>query len=230
MNIDLYSTILQANVVAERDEHARIFDRLGAVQLWCGLVGLADSQSFRLARGPREGFIRDETFLSLLRHVINPCTDVRWIRRVGEAILLVSSELRPILECLLLADQVVTRMAVLASDENFPFAMRGAIHAGPLRRLGRPPEDYVGGPINTLAKVFSIQTSAGLFLRTEDAESAATALADYQDFLACSPAALELNEDFLRLDPDRKKFLAFDRHFAYWRLPARSPADSSRFG
>lgn len=187
MRVDFYTTTIQANITKERDLHEAAYTRYPDNTMWWCMVDLVSSSNFRLFHGPKEGYVRGETFFSLIRNVISPCTEIRCIKEIGDAVLLTSADPRAILECLILIDQVAYQISAIASTEKFPFAIRGAINFGVAKRLMRDKEDFLGSPIDTLSRIMSIKKEGcNLFIGEDAYIPSKEIVEEYRSFLNIS--------------------------------------------
>ncbi len=185
--VDFYATKIQANVIAERDDHEKSYDRLPDVPLFFGMVDLVKSSNYRLELGPKLGYARGETFFSMVRNVVSPCTAVRSIKEIGDAVLLVSTDARALTECLLLIDRVAHQLAAVAGDESYPFRVRAGLSFGLAKRLKRLNEDYLGSPIDQLARVLNAPDErTNLFIHEAAFDVIQGVLGDYDTFLSVS--------------------------------------------
>jgi class 3 adenylate cyclase len=179
--------------------------------------------------GPGKGYVRGETFFSLVNEVITPYSEIELLKEIGDASLLAADSLRPLLESLVLADQVALQMRLLAGDEQFPFSIRAGISYGPAKKLNRPhkPQDYLGSPLDQLARILGIRSSdANLFLHEAAYQSQEAIVQEYSAFLSVSGAkTLSGAESKGMLQPvyyrelkiDRAALREFRNHFSPWR-------------
>jgi len=227
MRLDFYTTTIQANVVKERDHLESAYDRYpDATRFWC-FIDLVSSSNYRICRGPKEGYIRSETFFSLIRNVITPCDDIHYINEIGDAVLLSSASFRPMFECLVLIDQVARQMASLFGDERYPFAIRGAIGFGTAKRLVRLNEAFVGTSIDLLSRIMSVRSDAiNLYLHEDAYRSSREIVGEYSDFISLSEPKM-LSQDvskgilvdvcYREINVDSEELLRFQEFFIPWR-------------
>ena len=55
---------------------------------WC-MVDLAQSSNYRLSYGPERGYIRGESFFTLIKAAIRPYAEIRMIKEIGMLFLFV---------------------------------------------------------------------------------------------------------------------------------------------
>lgn len=169
MTIGLYATKIQAEVLAERDALEKAYrDYPDANLYWC-MVDLAQSSNYRLSHGPEKGYIRGESFFSLIRASIRPYADVRVIKEIGDAVIICAQGFRPLLESGILMLQAAKQLAHVAGDEIYPFAIRLGIDFGVAKQLSRRNEDYLGESIDRLARIMTVRSANSDFLVSESA-------------------------------------------------------------
>lgn len=228
MRIEYTTTTIQATLLGERDALESTYDRLpDATQFW-GMVDLVQSSNFRLSQGPKEGYIRAEIFFSLVRTILAPNNELKCLKEIGDAVLIASPNLRPLFEAIILMDQVADQMSSVAGSEQFPFKIRGAIGFGTTKRLLRQVEDFVGHPIDRLARVMSIKSAQSNILIDEEAYSTSKEILDeYSEFSEFSESkqmssldtkGMNRNIYYREIRIDRSKFLRFEKAFSSWRL------------
>lgn len=130
---------------------------------WC-FIDLAQSTNYRLVHGPREGYVRGETFFSLVRTTLAACSEVSLIKEIGDCVFLCSGSFRPLFETVLLVDLAASLLANIASTTQFPFAVRAGIAFGPAKRLVRGHEDFLGSPIDLLSRIMSVRAEGSTVL------------------------------------------------------------------
>jgi hypothetical protein len=229
-NVSLSAVRIQAQIMSERKAIEASYERLPESMLfWC-LVDLVDSSNFRLRHGPREGYVRGETFLSLVRAVITPCAEVRLVKEIGDASLLLATSPRPMLESLFLIDQVAAQMTAIEGLEPEPLGVRGGMSFGSSKRLMRRGEDYLGTSIDQLARLMSLRgAAANLMVQEEAFQAASDVIAEYGTFCAVS-SPKTLGSDaakglvkpiyYRELTLDRQALLGFEKYFVPWRMPS----------
>ena len=160
MSVGLYASKIQAEVLSARDVLAKAYrDYPDSDAYWC-MVDLAQSSNYRLNQGPEKGYIRGESFFSLINASIRPYAEIRVIKEIGDAVLIRSLGFRPVLEAAMLMLQAAKQLAFVAGDETYPFAIRLAIDFGAAKKISRPHEDYLGEPIDRLARIMALRFSA----------------------------------------------------------------------
>lgn len=165
MNVGTYATTIQARAMRERETIEEAYKTYPDSTLFWGFVDLQGSSRYRLSRGAREGYVRAETFFSLVRGIIAPCEEVTLIKEIGDEVMLACPSFRPLLEAILLLDQSTWQLSSVLSDEQFPFAVRAAIGFGPAKRLiatRRSTEDYIGTSIDELARIMATRAGSNI--------------------------------------------------------------------
>lgn len=227
MNVGLYATKIQANALKTREEIESAYDRYPDQTLfWC-FIDLVESSNYRIVHGPKKGYIRGETFFTLVDSVIASCPDVRLVKEIGDAVFLCSSDIRNIFECMILIDQTAQQLASVAGTDHYPFAIRAAIGFGVAKRLKRRHEDFIGIPIDQLARIMSIKSeTANLFIHEDAYSPAADILPEYSDFLSIGePKMVPADKSKQMLRPvyyreitiDYVTLFEFKEHFVPWR-------------
>jgi hypothetical protein len=169
MTIGLYASMIQAEVLAERESLEKSYRHYPDANLhWC-MVDLAQSSNYRLSRGPELGYIRGESFFALAAASTRPYAGVRIIKELGDAVLICSPGIRPLLEAGILMLQATRQLAHVAGDETYPFAIRLGIDYGVAKQLLRRHEDYLGEPIDRLARIMTVRSETSSFLVSENA-------------------------------------------------------------
>lgn len=169
MSIGLYASKIQSEVLAERDTLAKAYRDYPDSNLYFCMVDLAQSSNYRITKGPERGYIRGESFFTLISAATRPYTDVRVFKEIGDAAVMCCAELRPLLEAGLLMTRAARQLAFVAGDETFPFALRIGIEFGVAKRLTRRHEDYLGECIDRLARIMSVRSERTNFVLGEKA-------------------------------------------------------------
>lgn len=102
-----------------------------------------------------------------------------------------------------------------------------AIGFGTIKRMVREHDDFLGKPIDQLARVMSVRSGKSNLLLHEDAyRNSKDILGEYSDFLSVSES-MSIPQDKLKgmvehvyyreLLVDRKKLISFREHFVSWR-------------
>jgi class 3 adenylate cyclase len=187
MSFALFASKIQSEVLAERDALARAYREYPDANLYFGMVDLAQSSNYRLSKGPEAGYIRGESFFTLVNSATRAYADVRIFKEIGDAVIMCCPELRPLLEASLLMSQSARQLAFVAGDQTYPFALRLGIEFGVAKKLGRRHEDYLGECIDRLARIMSVRSDRTNFLMGEQAyELNRNILAEYSKL--CSPS------------------------------------------
>ena len=211
----------------EREEIESAYERYPDPTLfWC-FVDLVNSSNYRIALGPKDGYVRGETFFSLVNGVIAPCSDVRVIKEIGDSVFLAAATIRPLFECMILIDQTAHQLADVAGSLQFPFAVRAAIGFGAAKRLMRRHEDFLGTPIDQLARVMAVRSEvSNLLLQEEAYQPSQDILREYAPFLQVADPKMvsgEASKHQLRpiyyreLIVNRSALVEIRDHFAHWR-------------
>jgi class 3 adenylate cyclase len=241
MKLEFITSVMQAAVLSERARIEKAYELLPESTRFWGMIDLVGSANFRLAKGPKEGYVRAETFFSVIRTVIgrrrSPEADleVRLIKEMGDAVFLRATELRPLLESMIVIDQVIYQLAVIAGSEQYPFAIRGAIGYGTAKEIVRRNEDYLGHPIDRLSRIMSVRSNATTILLDEQAHCASGEfLQEYAAFLDIS-GPMHIGEEarkgmhadvcYREVKLNRSALRSFERNFVAWRHLETSTSD-----
>jgi class 3 adenylate cyclase len=229
MNVGFYAAKIQAQVMRQRENIEYAYERYPDTTKFWALIDLVGSSNYRLLKGPGKGYVRGETFFSLVGEAITPYSEIELLKEIGDASLLSADSLRPLLESLVLADQVALQMRLLAGDEQFPFAIRAGISYGPVKKLTRTGKshDYLGSPLDQLARILGIRSAdANLFLHEAAYQAQEAIVAEYSDFLSISTVkTLSAQESKGMLQPvyyrelrvNRAELREFRKYFSPWR-------------
>jgi class 3 adenylate cyclase len=228
-NVELYVAKIQIQVMKYRDAIEHAYEKYPESNRFWAMIDLVGSSNYRLLKGPAKGYLRGETFFSLANEVITPYVEIELIKEIGDAVLLAADSLRPLLESLVLADQAAFEMRLLAGEEKFPFAIRAGISYGPAKRLNRPhkPQDYLGTPLDQLARIMGVRSSESNLLLHEAAyRSQEAIIKEYGEVISISESkALSGSESkgmlenvyYRELKVDRPALREFDKYFFPWR-------------
>jgi hypothetical protein len=188
MNVGLYASKIQAEVLADRAALEKAYrDYPDANLYWC-MVDLAQSSNYRLAMGPERGYIRGESFFSLVKAATRPYADIRVFKEIGDAVLMCCTGFRPLLESGILMLQATKQLAHVAGDQTYPFAIRMGMDFGIAKKLSRRHEDYLGESIDRLARIMSVRSASANFLVGEPAFSNNRKIVDeYKSICTASP-------------------------------------------
>ena len=229
MDVSLYTTMIQAEVLKVRDDLEAAYDRYADATFFWAFVDLVDSSNYRIAHGPKDGYVRGEAFFTLIRTVIEPCTEVRLIKEIGDEVFLSAPSFRPLFESLVLIDKTARNLALVVGTEKYPFAVRGRIGFGPGKRLIRPYEDFLGTPIDQLARLMSVRSEDCNFLLHDAAYAPSEdILNEYSDFLRVGNQKMvpeELSKGmqkpvyYRELAIDGTRLQEFRDHFLPWKQP-----------
>lgn len=169
MSVGLYVARIAAEVLAKNETAARAYREFPDVSMhWC-MVDLVGSSNFRLSQGPERGYIRGESFFSLVEAAIRPYGDIRVFKEIGDAALICSGSLRPLLEACVLMRMAARQLAPLAPSADYPFNVRMGIDFGVAKKLARPNEDYLGESIDRLARIMTVRSERSNVLIGEKA-------------------------------------------------------------
>ncbi|MFP5205895.1 MAG: hypothetical protein ACLGSH_11110 [Acidobacteriota bacterium] len=227
MKLGFYATRIQAQVMKEQDELDSAYDRCPDASLYWCFIDLKNSSNYRIVHGAKDGYIRAETFFALINEVIGPCPEIRLIKEIGDEVLLAATAFKPLFESLLLADHVARQLSSLTGSAQFPFGIRGAIGYGLAKRLLRRREDYLGSPIDRLARIMGTRSEVSNLLLDEEAYSeSAEILKDYVPEIEIGQPRLIASEQvkgllsnvyFREIIVARERLGETGRHFAPWR-------------
>lgn len=172
MSIDLYTTKISDEVLSESSRHKSIYRKYPDLSRYFCFVDLKQSTNYRISFGLEKGYIRGESFFSLVKASIRPYTgEITLVKEIGDAVLLCSESLRPLLECSILITRAADQLSFLSESEEFPFAVRVGIDFGLAKLLHRPDEDYLGDVIDRLARIMGIRSQRSDILIGENAHS-----------------------------------------------------------
>jgi hypothetical protein len=192
MDVNFFSTRAHALVLKQREDLEAAYERHSEIHAFWAMVDLQSSTNFRIARGPKKGYVRGETFFSIVRAVIAPANEVHLLKEMGDAVLLMCRDFSPLFESILLIDHVAFQMAAVTDDPEFPFGIRSGINSGPAKKLLRDiGEDYLGRPIDELSRVMAVRSLKTNVLLHERAFAAARdVLHDYSSVMKASDSLM----------------------------------------
>lgn len=147
-----------------REQKHAEFRILPQVDRYLCFIDLAQSSNCRIIEGSKVGFIRTETFFSIIKEVIKPCPSVSLIKEIGDEVFIASDEFQPLLECVLLILAVAKKIETDAGTDRFPFRLRCVIGAGAVKKLNRQADDFLGTPIDQLARLMGVRVDDTNFL------------------------------------------------------------------
>lgn len=227
MKLNFIVTKLQASTEKKQDEFLNNYSSLtDDTKVWC-MIDLVNSSNYRLLKGPKLGYVRGETFFTLIKNVIIANNQVRLIKEMGDAVLLASESLRPLLECIILINQISKNLNLTQPDEIYPFMIRCGFSYGIAKKLIRTHEDFLGSPIDQLARIMSIRSeSSNIYIQEEAYNHFKEVLLEYSSFLSISEPKKILPKDtknmikditYREIIIDLENLLQFNDHFIEWR-------------
>ncbi len=227
MTVGACATALHLRVSTVQAEIETLFGKLPEETLFWSFMDLANLSNYRIANGAKRGYVRAETFFTLVRDTISPPGDITLIKELGDGVLLATPNARHLVESALLIDQVAHQIASSAQARETPFTVRIAIGFGPCKRLKRQRRDFVGTPIDQLSRVISIKSEKSRLLIEETAyHKSSDVIADYEAFLRVGdPRMVPTGQSkgmfgplyYRELVVERAKLISFKEHFAPWR-------------
>jgi len=190
MDLNSYIARAYAAVMSDRARIERNYAEHAEVYAFWAMIDLVDSTKYRIANGPREGYVRGELFYSTVRTVLEPVETVSLVKELGDAVLLCCPHFSTLFESLLLVHSVAAMFASADPDDPIPLVVRSGVNHGAANTIGRGnakhlPEspDYLGRPIDELSRVMAVRSPNTSMLMHEDAYSAAKeALKEYTSF------------------------------------------------
>lgn len=227
MKLNFIITKLQAAIEGEQEKFEKSYSSLtDDTKLWC-MIDLVNSSNYRLLKGPMLGYVRGETFFSLIKNVISYNKQVRLIKEIGDAVLLSSDSLRPLLESVVLINQIARNLKATQPEEIYPFEIRSGFSFGIAKKMIRQNEDFLGSSIDQLARIMSIRSSTSNILIQEEAYAHNEGiLKEYNSFLSVSGPNKLLPKDaknmikditYREIRIDLEGLLRFDDYFVDWR-------------
>jgi hypothetical protein len=234
MSFTLFASKIQSEVLAERDVLARAYRDYPDSNLYFCMIDLAQSSNYRLVKGPELGYIRGESFFTLISAATRPYVDIRVFKEIGDAVLMCCRDFRPLFESGLLISQAARQLAFVAGDQTYPFSLRLGIDFGVAKRLSRRHEDYLGECIDRLARIMSVRSDRTNFVVGEQAyELNRKVLANEYAALctASGPLQLELAGGkklqgqviYRELVPQSDPLPEFTDFFGAWKKQAGKP-------
>ena len=228
MSILLKSTRIQGNVLSKKEIHEKNYELLKEAHFFWGFIDLKNSSNYRIIHGPQAGYVRSESFFSLISEVVAPCSDVRKIKEIGDEVFLCSQNFRSIFECILMVWFIAKKLSSSLGSNRYPFAVRAAIGSGPAKRLDRGSDDYIGSPIDQLARIMSIRPdNVDIRLYNNIYKDCSDIIDEYSDFISTSDPELlapdkakeiALNIYYRDISISIDKFESFNKHFAPWNF------------
>jgi hypothetical protein len=238
MDVNFFSTRAHALVQKQREDFEADYERHSEIHAFWAMVDLQNSTNYRINRGPKKGYVRGQTFFSIVRAVIAPANEVHLLKELGDAVLLMCRDFTPLLESLLLIDHVTYQIAAVTDDPDYPFGIRSGISSGPAKKLfSNIGEDYLGRPIDELSRVMAVRSpKTNLLLHDRAYVAAGEVLHDYKTVLTTGdslmiPAAVAKGAIqpiyYREVLVDRGKLGNFDKGFSAWRRTNGSEGTSS---
>lgn len=227
MKINFIITKLQATIEGEQEKFTKSYSTLtDDTKVWC-MIDLVNSSNYRLLNGPMLGYVRGETFFYLIKNVITFNKQVRLIKEIGDAVLLSSDSLRPLLESVVLINQIVRNLKATQPQEIYPFEIRSGFSFGVAKKLIRQNEDFLGSSIDQLARIMSVRSSASNILIQEEAyRHYEKIIEEYDSFLSVSEPKKLLPKEtknmiqditYREISIDLESLLKFNDYFIDWR-------------
>jgi class 3 adenylate cyclase len=193
-------------------------------------VDMVSSSNYRVLRGAKEGYVRGELFFSLVGKAIAPNIHVHIVKEMGDAVFATAGSLRPLLETALVIDLAAHQISTLDPPGEIPFAVRTGISFGSSKRLKRDHDDYLGTPIDELARIMAVGApSSNLLLQEQAYQAGDDIMQEYSGVLSVGQSMLvpkEVSKGALRsiyyraVAVDRPALQRYEDHFDPWR---RSP-------
>ncbi len=227
LNFKLALAKIQAQVQKEREAREESYKNYPDINRYFAFVDLASSSNYRVANGSEKGYLRAEVFFSIIRSSIASCPEVSVLKEIGDEALLVSSEFRVLIESLIIINQVVKEMELVAGSQRYPLEVRMAIGGGIVKKLKRPNEDYIGKSVDQLARIMGIRSDLSNFLIHENlySSSGISDIIKEYDFLEVSdqlPISEEQSKNALEkiyyreFYIDRNSISEYRKNFKYW--------------
>lgn len=232
MGMAFYATYIQAELMRNQENAKRAYGRMpDTVRFWA-IIGLVGGASSRLVHGASRGYLLAETISSLAKEVVAPYEAISIVKEFNGVVLLSASSLRPLLEALVLTDQVAIQMNSLGSDEQVPFEIRGGISSGAAKKITKAGGDFIGTPLDQLSRLLDVRSNeANLFLTEAAYTGSQPVVQEYSKFLSVSePRVLSSGTlkgviapvHYRELRINRGEFAEFRGNFEAWRNPERT--------
>ncbi|MDD4994113.1 MAG: hypothetical protein PHR83_17985 [Paludibacter sp.] len=227
MKLNFIITKLQASIEGMQENFLKNYSVLADdTRVWC-MIDLVNSSNYRLLNGPKLGYVRGETFFTLIKNVISANNQVRLIKEMGDAVLLAADSLRPLIESVILINQISLNLKLTQPKEVFPFEIRCGFSYGVTKKLIRANEDFLGSSIDQLARIMSVRSAtSNIYIQEEAYNHFEEILKEYKSFLTASEPNKLLPKDtknmiqdiiYRELFVDWESLLKFDDHFVNWR-------------
>jgi len=238
MSFGLYTSKIQSEVLSKSDALDKAYQEYPDANLYFCMVDLANSSNYRLSYGPEHGYVRGESFFSLVRSATRRYVNMRIIKEIGDASLICCDELRPLLEAGLLMTHAARQLAFIGNNSTYPFEIRLGIDFGVVKKISRLQEDYLGECIDRLARIMTVRSTQTNFLISEQAFSHNRSIVHQYEALCTPsgpiqlkfPAGKQINdrviyrELYLNIDG----LTDFSEYFVQWRREASLPMASER--
>ena len=227
MKLNFIITKLQASIEGKQEDFLKSYSSLtDDTKAWC-MVDLVNSSNYRLLKGPKLGYVRGETFFTLIKNVIAANNQIRLIKEIGDAVFLASDNLRPLLECVILINQISRNLKSTQPEEIYSFEVRCGFSYGIAKKLIRPNEDFLGSSIDQLARIMSVRSpTSNICIQEEAYNHFEEILKEYNSFLTISDPKKLLPKDtknmiqditYREVLIDWENLLKFNDHFIDWR-------------
>ena len=233
MSVKLYAARIVAEILNERKSLEMAYRAFPDSNLYFMMIDLVQSTNYRLKNGPEMGYIRGESFFSLVKSAMRPYAGVRIFKELGDAILVCAPDLRPLLEAAILIDQATRQLSFANDDPAIPFAVRMGADFGVAKKLTRRDEDYLGEVIDRVARLMTIRSATSSFVLGEQSYNINKGvLKEYAELCSISgPLSLNLAAAKAVVEPIIYREVRFvetgERPFAdffeEWRRSSHSP-------
>ncbi|MEM1177402.1 MAG: hypothetical protein AAGM22_03590 [Acidobacteriota bacterium] len=228
MRIEIATTTIQATVTRDRESAELTYARLPDVTWYWAMARLTNAPEYRIAHGPKQGYVRTEMFFSLVRAAIAPCEEVRLLQELVDGVIFTATDVRPLFECTVLMGQVAHQMNQVAGTPHFPFALKLGLGFGVGKRVLRSTETFAGAGLDRLSRIMLAPSEAGVILADDEAYRVGHGtFEEYADIVAVSPSK-ELNGHrgdvpdgapsvfYRELRVDRQALLETRDRFGHW--------------
>ena len=227
MKLDFIVTKLHAAILEDQEKTENLYQSLPVDEkFWC-IVDLVNSSNYRLLKGAGLGYIRGETFFNIVKRVIYKCNQIRLIKEMGDAVLLTSDSIRPLLESCVLMNKLALDIKNTQPEELFPLDIRIGISFGTAKKLIRKHEDFLGSSIDELARIMNVRSEmSNMFVQEQAYSNNIEVFEEYSSFLRVSHSLQLLSKDsknmienvfYRELIIDWEKFLEFNDCFTNWK-------------
>ena len=228
MKLNFIVTRLYAAILEDQEKIENLYLSLpNDEKFWC-IIDLVNSSNYRLLKGARLGYIRGETFFNIVKKVIYKCNQIRLIKEIGDSVLLASDSIRPLLESCILMYKIALDIKKNQPEELYPFDIRIGVSFGIAKKLIREHEDFLGSPIDQLARIMNIRSeTTNMYVQEQVYSNNFKIIEEYSSFLCVSPPIKLLSKGskdmienifYRELIIDWEKFLEFNDYFTNWRV------------